>query len=87
MDIAEKRVPQDGRFPINVEGRQFDIRASTLPTHHGEKMVLRLLEKTSGLPQLTLSQLGFSKNVLDSYEKPDKHALRVCTFNRAHGLR
>lgn len=69
MDIAEKRVPQDGRFPINVEGRQFDVRASTLPTHHGEKMVLRLLEKTSGLPQLTLGQLGFSKNVLEAYEK------------------
>ena len=69
IDIAEKRIPQDGRFPINVEGRQFDIRASTLPTHHGEKMVLRLLEKTSGLPQLTLSQLGFTKNALDSYEK------------------
>ncbi len=69
MDIAEKRIPQDGRFPTNVEGRQFDIRASTLPTHHGEKMVLRLLEKTSGLPQLTLSQLGFTKNALDSYEK------------------
>jgi len=69
MDIAEKRVPQDGRFPINVEGRQFDVRASTLPTHHGEKMVLRLLEKTSGLPQLTLSQLGFTKSVLEAYEK------------------
>ncbi|RJQ39997.1 MAG: type II secretion system protein GspE [Nitrospiraceae bacterium] len=69
MDIAEKRVPQDGRFPINIEGRQFDIRASTLPTHHGEKMVLRLLEKTSGLPQLMLGQLGFTKNVLDTYEK------------------
>ena len=69
MDIAERRVPQDGRFPINIEGRQFDIRASTLPTQYGEKMVLRLLEKTSGLPQLTLSQLGFTKNVLDAYEK------------------
>jgi len=69
MDIAEKRVPQDGRFPINIESRQFDVRASTLPTHHGEKMVLRLLEKTSGLPQLTLGQLGFSKNVLEQYEK------------------
>jgi len=69
MDIAEKRVPQDGRFPINIESRQFDIRASTLPTHHGEKIVLRLLEKTSGLPQLTLGQLGFPKNVLESYEK------------------
>jgi len=69
MDIAEKRIPQDGRFPINIENRQFDVRASTLPTHHGEKMVLRLLEKTSGLPQLTLSQLGFSKTVLEQYEK------------------
>lgn len=68
MDIAEKRVPQDGRFPINVEGRQFDIRSSTLPTLHGEKIVMRLLEKTSGLPQLNLSQLGFSGPLLRSYE-------------------
>jgi len=69
MDIAEKRVPQDGRFPINVEHRQFDVRASTLPTIHGEKIVMRLLEKTAGLPQLRLSDLGFSENVLRSYEK------------------
>lgn len=69
MDIAEKRVPQDGRFPINIEGRQFDVRVSTLPTLHGEKIVLRLLEKTEGLPQLRLSELGFSENILRSYEK------------------
>ncbi len=67
MDIAEKRVPQDGRFPVNIEGRQFDIRASTLPTLHGEKIVLRLLEKTTGLP--TLQELGFSEETLRTYER------------------
>lgn len=69
MDIAEKRVPQDGRFPINIEGRQFDVRASTLPTLHGEKIVLRLLEKTAGLPQLRLGDLGFTGVLLKAYEK------------------
>lgn len=69
IDIAEKRVPQDGRFPINIEGRQFDVRASTLPTLHGEKIVLRLLEKTAGLPQLRLGDLGFTEVLLKSYEK------------------
>lgn len=69
MDIAEKRVPQDGRFPINIEGRQFDVRASTLPTLHGEKIVLRFLEKTAGLPQLRLGDLGFTGVLLNAYEK------------------
>ncbi|MEK6582032.1 MAG: ATPase, T2SS/T4P/T4SS family [Nitrospirota bacterium] len=69
MDIAEKRVPQDGRFPINIEGRQFDVRASTLPTLHGEKIVLRFLEKTAGLPQLRLGDLGFTEALLNAYEK------------------
>ncbi|MBI4823384.1 MAG: Flp pilus assembly complex ATPase component TadA [Nitrospirae bacterium] len=69
MDIAEKRIPQDGRFPINIEGREFDIRASTLPTLHGEKIVMRLLEKTAGLPQLKLDDLGFSSSLKQAYEK------------------
>lgn len=69
MDIAEKRVPQDGRFSINIEGRQFDIRASTLPTLHGEKVVMRLLEKTAGLPQLRLNDIGFSEALRIAYEK------------------
>jgi len=67
MDIAEKRIPQDGRFPVDIEGRQFDIRASTLPTLHGEKIVLRLLEKTAGLP--TLEELGLSEETHRTYEK------------------
>lgn len=67
MDIAEKRVPQDGRFPVNIEGRQLDIRTSTMPTLHGEKAVLRLLEKTEGLPPLT--ELGFSEETLNNFMK------------------
>ena len=67
MDIAEKRVPQDGRFDTTVGGRQFDVRASTLPTMYGEKIMLRLLEKTTGLPQIT--ELGFNReDTLSTYE-------------------
>jgi type IV pilus assembly protein PilB len=65
MDIAEKRVPQDGRFPVEIEGRLLDIRTSTMPTLYGEKAVLRLLEKTEGLPPLT--GLGFSDSALGQF--------------------
>ncbi|MBI4685441.1 MAG: Flp pilus assembly complex ATPase component TadA [Nitrospirae bacterium] len=67
MDIAEKRIPQDGRFPVNVEGKQLDVRTSTLPTLYGEKVVMRLLEKTAGLPPLT--GLGFSEDTLNVFIK------------------
>jgi type IV pilus assembly protein PilB len=56
MDIAEKRKPQDGRIPISVEDKEFDIRVSALPSQYGESMVLRLLEKQS---LITLEDLGF----------------------------
>jgi len=56
MDIAEKRKPQDGRIPITVDGREFDIRVSALPSHHGESVVMRLLEKQA---LVTLEDLGF----------------------------
>ncbi len=49
MDIAERRLPQDGRCRIQVDGRQIDLRVSTLPTRHGEKMVLRILDRRSQL--------------------------------------
>lgn len=67
MDIAEKRIPQDGRFPINVKDKKLDIRTSTLPTLYGEKVVMRLLEKTVGLPPLT--ELGFSEDILNVFVK------------------
>jgi type IV pilus assembly protein PilB len=57
MDIAEKRKPQDGRIKINVEGRDLDLRVSSLPATHGESMVMRILDKTKGL--IGLEEMGF----------------------------
>jgi general secretion pathway protein E len=56
LDIAEKRVPQDGRISLKVGGREVDIRVSTLPSNAGERVVLRLLEKDAG--RLRLDSLG-----------------------------
>ena len=56
LDIAEKRVPQDGRISLRVGGRDVDIRVSTLPSNAGERVVLRLLDKEAG--RLTLNALG-----------------------------
>lgn len=67
MDIAEKRVPQDGRFQLKIEGRQIDARVSTIPTVYGENIVIRLLDLNSIL--LGLSDLGFDKEMLGVYEK------------------
>ncbi len=58
LDIAEKRLPQDGRITLRVGGRAVDVRVSTLPTGHGERVVLRLLEKD--LSKLNLESLGMS---------------------------
>ncbi len=57
MDIAEKRKPQDGRISMRVDGRDIDVRASILPTNHGETVVLRLLDKSANL--IGLRELGF----------------------------
>lgn len=67
MNIAEKRIPQDGRVEVNVEGEEIDLRISTLPTIYGEKVVLRLLNKSSAI--LTKKQLGFTDNNLERFEK------------------
>lgn len=65
MDIAEKRVPQDGRFRIKVENRQVDMRVSTLPTIHGENVVMRILDVSKAI--LGLEQLGFAHDILEEY--------------------
>ncbi|MDC4223494.1 MAG: type II secretion system ATPase GspE [Candidatus Manganitrophus sp.] len=67
LDIAEKRVPQDGRIQMKVGDRDIDIRLSTLPTLFGEKIVMRLLDKSKLL--LSLSDLGFSTEGLQIFEK------------------
>ncbi|MEW6457495.1 MAG: ATPase, T2SS/T4P/T4SS family [Bacillota bacterium] len=58
LDIAEKRVPQDGRFQVRYRGREIDFRVSTMPTVFGEKVVIRILDKTRMINQV--DKLGFS---------------------------
>lgn len=58
LDIAEKRLPQDGRISLRIAGRAVDVRVSTMPAGHGERVVLRLLDKHAG--RLDLGQLGMS---------------------------
>ena len=58
MDITQSRLPQDGRFTIKMENREINVRASTVPTLHGENLVLRLLDTSSGI--LTLERIGMS---------------------------
>ncbi|EKA31556.1 GspE/PulE family protein, partial [Pseudomonas aeruginosa] len=62
LDIAEKRLPQDGRIALRVAGRPIDIRVSTVPTGHGERVVMRLLDKQAG--RLRLETLGMAPGVL-----------------------
>ncbi|EZQ20210.1 MAG: type II secretion system protein GspE [Halomonas sp.] len=64
LDIAEKRIPQDGRITLRVGGRPIDVRVSTVPTVHGERAVLRLLEKDAG--RLQLEKLGLAPDTLEN---------------------
>jgi general secretion pathway protein E len=75
MNIAEKRLPQDGRIRLKIAGQDIDVRVSTIPTSYGERVAMRLLERTSVL--LPLSDLGFSSN---------SYALMENLINRTHGI-
>jgi len=66
MDIAERRLPQDGRFQVKFGTREVDLRVSTIPTVFGEKVVLRLLDKSKGL--IKLEQVGFSPEQLEEFK-------------------
>jgi MSHA biogenesis protein MshE len=65
LDIAEKRLPQDGRFSVKVGDKSIDVRLSTLPTQYGESVVLRLLDQSANL--MTLEQLGMSPDMLERF--------------------
>jgi MSHA biogenesis protein MshE len=65
LDIAEKRLPQDGRFSVKVAERSIDVRLSTLPTQYGESVVLRLLDQSANV--LTLDQVGMSPQMLGRF--------------------
>ncbi len=67
LDITEKRLPQDGRFKAHLNDREIDFRVSILPTYHGEKAVLRILDRTS--IRSGLEYLGFSKKCIDEFER------------------
>jgi type IV pilus assembly protein PilB len=67
LNIAEKRVPQDGRLSLRVNNRTLDLRLATLPTVFGEKIVIRILDKSNAL--LQLSELGFLPDSFERYER------------------
>ncbi len=67
MNIAEKRLPQDGRASVDIRGKPIDIRVASLPTIHGEKLVMRILDKSSSL--MSLEELGFSEDILEVYSR------------------
>jgi len=67
LDIAEKRVPQDGRFDFKMKDKIFNLRVSVLPTAHGEKIVMRILDKTNFL--IPKEKLGFTKENMVKFEQ------------------
>lgn len=75
MDIAERRLPQDGKVRVRVADRSIDIRVSTVPTVFGESLVMRLLDRTSNIT--SLEAIGFNRRELDRFES---------MINRPHGM-
>ena len=67
LDIAEKRVPQDGRISLRIAGRAVDVRVSTMPSSHGERVVLRLLDKNNS--HLDLNKLGMTPSVQQAFSR------------------
>jgi len=67
LDIAEKRVPQDGRISLRIAGRAVDVRVSTMPSSHGERVVLRLLDKNNS--HLNLADLGMTPSVQQAFSQ------------------
>jgi general secretion pathway protein E len=75
LDIAEKRLPQDGRISLRIAGRAVDVRVSTMPSGHGERVVLRLLDKHAG--RLDLTQLGMEPGARETIDE---------LIHRPHGI-
>ncbi|HDY74105.1 MAG TPA: type II secretion system protein GspE, partial [Euryarchaeota archaeon] len=67
LDIAERRLPQDGRIKLRIKGKEVDLRVSTLPTLFGEKIVMRILDKSN--LELDLTKLGFETKALQDFEE------------------
>ncbi len=85
MNIAEHRIPQDGRISLNVGSKGIDLRMATLPTIYGEKVVMRVLDKSSVV--LGFADLGFEDHLLEDLREPLHQTIRDHFGDRAHGLR
>jgi general secretion pathway protein E len=77
LNIAEKRLPQDGRIRFRLAGRDIDVRVSSLPTAFGERIVLRLLDRAQTLVELNLDRLGYAGEVLERLDR---------LIRQAHGI-
>jgi general secretion pathway protein E len=75
LDIAERRLPQDGRIKLRIQGKEIDLRVSTIPTMHGESVVMRILDK-GGVP-LDFASLGFEGQALERF---------IHTLDQVHGI-
>ena len=75
LNISEKRLPQDGRFHIKIKQHSIDVRLSTMPTQHGESVVMRLLDQNEGI--LNLDEIGMNEEVLSRFRE---------VIHRPHGL-
>ena len=75
LDIAERRLPQDGRIKLRIAGKEIDLRVSTVPTMHGESVVMRILDK--GSVALDFSALGFDQTLQEGFSE---------LLNRPHGI-
>ena len=75
LDIAERRLPQDGRIKLRVQGKEIDLRVSTVPTMHGESVVMRILDK-GGVP-LNFASLGFEGKPLERF---------IAALDEVHGI-
>ena len=82
LNIAEKRLPQDGRIPLKLAGKDIDVRLSTLPTAFGERIVMRLQDRSNVI--LDLNQLGFSEQSLVHVERSLKKNLWHSSCHRPH---
>jgi general secretion pathway protein E len=85
LDIAEKRLPQDGRIKIKIAGKDIDIRLSTIPIQSGERIVMRILEKNN--QALQLESLGFRGKILEGLQELSnhKHGVLYVTGPTGHG--
>lgn len=83
LDIAEKRLSQDGRIAFKNNKHEFDIRVSSMPTLYGEKMVLRLLSRNTSL--VALAELGFTENELESYIEATKNTQGIILISGPTG--